>query len=118
MESHQAGVNAHADGRQVEIVKQHRQVVVEAASRMEVQLQTPGGGQCQRSAAAGEAAHPPIAAAAVASVSIEAARAVLLPKPKLQLQGELGPFNGLLQVTTVNCKIEREMKKGKIKWKS
>lgn len=98
-------MDAHTDGRQMEVVEQHRQMVVKATSRMKVQLQVPGGGQCQgRAGGSGEAAHP-----TAASIAVQAARPVLLPEPELQLQRKLGSFDGLLQVATVNCKKWRGM---------
>jgi len=110
MEGHEAGMNAHTDGRQMEVVEQHGQMVVKATARMEVQLQVPAGGQCQGGATATGSGEAAISTAT--PVAVQAARPVLLAEPELQLQGELGPFNGLLQVTTVNCKKEE---KGKVR---
>lgn len=47
MQGHKTGMNAHTDGRQVEVVEQHGQMIVQAASRMKVELQVACGGQRQ-----------------------------------------------------------------------
>lgn len=104
MQSHQAGMNAHADGRQVEVVEQHRQMVMQSASRMKVQLQVARRGQSETAAEVASSS----ASVAATSTSVAAA-AILFAEPKLQLQRELGPFDGLLQMSAVNCKRMREM---------
>lgn len=50
MQGHQAGMNAHTDGRQVEVVEQHRQMVMQSASRMKVQLQVARRGESETAA--------------------------------------------------------------------
>lgn len=43
-------MNAHTDGRQVEVVEQHRQMVMQSASRMKVQLQVARRGESETAA--------------------------------------------------------------------
>lgn len=83
MQGHKAGMNAHTDGRQVEVVEQYGQMIMQSASRMKVQLQIACG--CQRQLAA----------------------TILFAEPELQLQWELSSFDGLLQVTAVNCREKK-----------
>lgn len=100
-------MNAHTDGRQVEVVEQHRQMVMQSASRMKVQLQVARRGESETAAKVAASRVATAAAVAAASTSVAAA-AILLAEPKLQLQRELGPFDGLLQMSAVNCKRERQ----------
>lgn len=110
MQSHQAGMNAHTDGRQVEVVEQHRQMVMQSAARMKVQLQVARRGQSETAAevASYSSSVASTSASVAATSAAVAAAAILLTEPKLQLQRELGPFDGLLQMSAVNCKRERE----------
>lgn len=110
MQSHQAGMNAHTDGRQVEVVEQHRQMVMQSPARMKVQLQVARRGQSETAAEVASSSSSSVArtSASVAATSAAvAAAAILLAEPKLQLQRKLGPFDGLLQMSAVNCKRER-----------
>lgn len=50
MQCHQAGMNAHTDGRQMKVVEQHRQMVMQSASRMKIQLEITCGGQSKAAA--------------------------------------------------------------------
>lgn len=109
-------MNAHTDGRQVEVVEQHRQMVMQSAARMKVQLQVARRGQSETAAEVASSSSSSVAStsASVAATSAAvAATAILLTEPKLQLQRELGPFDGLLQMSAVNCKGEKEREMGR-----
>lgn len=81
VQRHQTGVDPQGDGGQVEVVKEHRQVVVKATAGMKVELQDTRRGE-------GETA----------------GTARLVAEPQLQAEGELGPFDALLQVAALHWK--------------
>lgn len=90
-------MNAHIDGGQVEIVENHRHVVVQSAHRMEVQLQLTRRRQRQ-------------IAAVVVVVDATAANVIiggrLFAEPQLHVQREFRPFDGLAQMTAVDYDFE------------
>ena len=77
-------MNSNADRRQMEVVKQHRQMIVQAPARVKVELECPGRGQAQ---------HVP---------------GGLLAEPQLQIQREFRPFDRFLQMSAVNCGLGKE----------
>lgn len=87
-------MDSDADRRQMEVVEQHRQMVVQAPARVKVELQCPGRGQAQHVARC------------------------LLAEPELQIQREFRPFDRFLQMSAVDCGAgkKKKKKKGKIRW--